>query len=102
MGKYGQYVKFITHEGKRHELAKNLLEVADQMHKVAGCELYLIHLSAEDENTLWVTEIWSAKEAHQASLSMEENKEKIAASLALIKHVDKIEWKPLGGFVLHP
>ncbi|MCH5585769.1 antibiotic biosynthesis monooxygenase [Shimazuella sp. AN120528] len=101
MDKFGQYVKFITHEGKRDELAQNLLQVAENMHMVEGCNLYVINLSTEDENTLWVTEIWSNKEAHQASLSLEGSKEYIAASLPLIKQVDKVELKPLGGFGLN-
>lgn len=100
MGKYGQYVKFTAYEGKRDKLSKNLLEVANQIHVAAGCELYLINLSEEDKNVLWVTEVWTDKDAHQASLSMEGNKETIAASLPLIKHVDKVELKTLGGFGL--
>jgi quinol monooxygenase YgiN len=76
---------------------RNWLLVAEMMNTVAGCELYVISQSIEDENAIWVTEIWSSKEAHQASLSMEGSKDYITASLPLIKQVEKVELQPLGG-----
>jgi quinol monooxygenase YgiN len=96
MSKYGMYVKFITHDRKREKLAHTFLQVAQMMNTVTGCELYVINQSVEDENAIWVTEVWSSKEAHQASLSMEGNKDYIMASLSLIKQVEK-ELQPLGG-----
>lgn len=101
MTKYGMYVKFITHDGKRDELTANLLQVANNFHLISGCELYVINHSSEDENVIWVTEVWASKEAHEASLTLEGNKEQIAASLPLIKKIEKIELQTLGGHSLH-
>ena len=97
MSEYGMYVKFVTHDGKREDLTKNLLEVANMMQSVDGSEIYIINESLEEPNVIWVTEIWSSKEAHQASLNLQEGRKYIEMSLPLIKKVEKIEIQPLGG-----
>lgn len=64
---YGRIGKIISVEGQREELAEILLGGISGM---PGCLSYVVARDTEDENALWVTEVWDSEESHQASLSL--------------------------------
>jgi quinol monooxygenase YgiN len=41
------------------------------MESLEDCEIYLVNVSNDDPNAVFVYEVWSNENAHQASLSME-------------------------------
>jgi len=63
---YGLIGEMIATPGNRDELAAILLSIGPMV----GCTSYLIAKDIEDENVLWVTEVWESEDAHRASLSL--------------------------------
>lgn len=97
MSKFAMYGKFKAQPGQGEELARILLEAAEQAESVAGCELYIVNASEEDPDTIWVTELWSDVEAHDASLHNEDTLAMIQRARPLIAGVEPIKLRPLGG-----
>lgn len=97
MSKFSLYTKFTTHEGQRDSLVKLLLEAANGMELVEGCDLYVVNIPNDDPNSIWVTEIWSDPSAHQASLLLEEAKVLIQKARSLIAGIEQIKLQPVGG-----
>jgi quinol monooxygenase YgiN len=97
MDKYGMYVKFTAHAGQRDELVKLLLEAAAAANSFDGCELYIINVTDNEPDTVWVTEVWSNSEAHDASLLLDETKATIQCAKPLVAGIEAINLRPLGG-----
>ncbi len=88
--------RFKAQPGRGDELAEILLEAAEALHANDACLLYVI--SREDADTLWVTEAWTDREAHAASLDDPAAKDQIARAMPLIAGIDsRAELTPLGG-----
>jgi quinol monooxygenase YgiN/mannose-6-phosphate isomerase-like protein (cupin superfamily) len=97
MSKVGRYVKATAKPGKADALAERLLAVAEELRAAAGCELYLINRAPEDENAVWVTEVWSSQEQLDAALAATD-KAQIQEVLALADgEFERIDVTPLGG-----
>lgn len=84
MSRFGLHGKITTHTGRRDEFVGILLEVAAMMEQVAGCHLYLVHVSATAPDTIWVTEVWESAEAHRASLALDGSQAAIQRARPLI------------------
>lgn len=97
MGKFGMCGKLKAHEGQGDALAKVLLEAADSMHTVEGCELYVVSISNTDPDTIWVTEVWTDETSHAASLTLESTKMLIQRGRPLISGMDGDKLRVLGG-----
>lgn len=97
MRKFGLYTKFTTHEGNRDTLVEMLLEAANGMESIEGCDLYVVNIPDNEPDSVWVTEIWSDPSAHQASLSLEEAKVLIQRARPLITGVEQVKLSPVGG-----
>jgi quinol monooxygenase YgiN len=97
MSKFGLYGKIIAHSGQRDALVAVLLEAAALMQHVPGCELYIVNVSATEPDTVWVTEVWSNRADHEASLTRDESKALIERGLPLIAGGERIELVPIGG-----
>ena len=62
------------------------------------CELYVISRSADDLDVVRVTEVWTSREAHRASLEDEEIRRLIVQASPLIAGLgDRFELSPVGG-----
>lgn len=95
---YGLMGKLKTHPGKRDEMVGHLLEAVKVMRGMAGCYVYVVSHATDDPDTIWVTEIWETKEAHDASLGHEAVKAAIAAGRSLIAEPPYgFEIEPIGG-----
>jgi quinol monooxygenase YgiN len=87
---------FNAQPGQGDALAAILLEAADALRANDDCLLYMI--SREDADTIWVTEAWTERAAHDASLDAPEAKDQIARAMPLIAGVEnRVEFEPLGG-----
>ena len=88
---------FTAQSGKREELMTVLLNAAKALEINSDCLQYLISTSEEPE-TLYVTEIWTSKQAHDDSLEPPEVKAVIAQAMPLITSVSNIvEQQFVGG-----
>ncbi|NMP24952.1 putative quinol monooxygenase [Sulfobacillus harzensis] len=97
MSEFGLYTKFTAHDGQRDVLVQILLEAADSMALVDGCDLYVVNIPDDDPNGVWVTEIWRDSVAHEASLSLDTAMALIQQARPLIAGVDQIKLRPVGG-----
>lgn len=92
---YGLIGKMLSTPGKRDELIDILLSDISGM---PGCLSYIAARDLEDENALWVSEVWQNKEAHEASLSLPSVREAISKGRPMIAGFgERFETEPVGG-----
>jgi len=88
---------FKAQPGQGEALAAILLEAADALRADDSCLLYVVS-RGEDADTIWVSEAWTDREAHDASLRAPSVPETIARARPLIAGMDgRAEFTPLGG-----
>jgi quinol monooxygenase YgiN len=88
---------FKAQPGQGEALAAILLEAADALRADDSCLLYVVS-RGEDADTIWVSEAWTDREAHDASLRAPGVPETIARARPLIAGIDgRAEFTPLGG-----
>jgi quinol monooxygenase YgiN len=98
MNKFGLFGKFIVQDGERDKLVSILLEAANSMVNLKECEVYHISISEDEPNSVFVYEVWSHQEAHQASLSLESTQKLITQAKPMIKEMERISTLvPVGG-----
>lgn len=100
MKKYGLHGKRMAKEGRIDQLAAILLEAAKVVSKVEGCLLYLVSEDDNDSQTIWITEVWETKEAHDNSLKLTGVKELISKAIPILDGQPEkgLEFHVLGGF----
>lgn len=91
------YGKLTAHPGQRDVLVSILLEAADALKASEDCELYIVNVSDDDPDAVWVTELWKDAEAHAASLRNEEALALIQRGRPLIAGAEPIRLRPVGG-----
>lgn len=95
---YGMHVKFTAAAGQGDALAAILLEAADGIEADDACLLYVVSRSPAEADTVWVTEAWTSREAHDASLEDPAARALIARAMPLIAGPPEAdELRPVGG-----
>lgn len=98
MNKFGLYGKFVIKEGERDTMVDILLEAAKSMEDLAECEIYHVHVSEDEPNSVFVYEVWSNENAHHASLTLESTQTLIKHAMPLITGMERISTlKTMGG-----
>lgn len=81
--------------GKREALIEILLEGQADM---PGCLSYIVARDAEDDNAIWVTEVWESQASHEASLSLPTVQQAIERGRSLIAGFgERFQTEPVGG-----
>jgi quinol monooxygenase YgiN len=83
---YGYIGSMKARPGHRDEVVAILLSGIDGL-RAAGCELYVVGVSDEDDDdqdTIWVTEVWQSKAHHDASLQLPETKAAIERAMPML------------------
>ena len=89
---------FKAQPGQGEALAAILLEAADALRADDSCLLYVVEPRRGSRTTIWVSEVWTDREAHDASLRAPGVPETIARARPLIAGMDgRAEFTPLGG-----
>ena len=84
--------------GQGDALAAILLEAAAAAQGDDSCLLYFVSRSLEDDDAIWVTEAWTDREAHAATLADEATRAMIARARPLIAGFSaRSEFRPVGG-----
>lgn len=92
---YGLMGKMLAVEGRRDDLAAILLEGIPGM---PGCLSYIVARDADDENALWITEVWESEAHHRESLALPSVQAAIQAGRPLIAGFgERFVTEPLGG-----
>jgi quinol monooxygenase YgiN len=98
MSKFGMHGKFLAQPGQRDALAAFLLKAAAGLQDVEDCLLYIVNVSPTEADAVWVSEVWTSKEAHRAFISTDEFKAGVALGMPLIAGMgERIEVVPMGG-----
>jgi len=75
----------VAKDGEREKLSDIMKRASALMlEKATGCELYELSYNDDEPNTIFITEIWADKEAHQASLKIEEVRELINEAMPIL------------------
>ncbi len=97
---YGLIGKVTTTPGCRDELINILLEAVAAM---PGCLSYVVAKDLQEENVVWITEVWDSQASHSASLSLPAVQKAIARGRPLIADFgERIVTEPVGGHGLGP
>ena len=98
MTKFSLLNKLIVQEGKNEEMMDILLEAAESMKDLADCEIYLVNIDENEQNSVYVYEVWSDESAHQASLGLEVTQTLISRAKPIITSMERIvSLKTIGG-----
>ena len=92
---YGLIGKMLAAPGRRDELAEILLRGTAEM---PGCLSYVVARDVENEDALWITEVWKDEAHHAASLALPQVQAAIAEGRPLIAgFAERFVTMPLGG-----
>ena len=80
---YGYLGSMRTRPGCRDDVVAILLSGVEGLRE-AGCELYVVGVSDQDDVTIWVTEVWRSKEHHDASLRLPETRAAIGRAMPML------------------
>ncbi|HEV7823898.1 MAG TPA: putative quinol monooxygenase [Mycobacteriales bacterium] len=80
---YGYIGSMKTRAGHRDDVVAILLRGVDGL-RAAGCHLYVVSVSGDEADTIWVTEVWQTKEHHDASLQLPETRAAIGAAMPML------------------
>ena len=90
MSKFGLFGRFTVKDGERDALVNILLEAAESMNTLDECEIYLVSVAEEEANAVYVHEVWSNENAHQASLALESTQTLIKRAKPIITDMERI------------
>ena len=94
-GMYGLIGQMKAAPGKRDELVAILSESTEGM---PGCLSYIVAKDAVDADALWITEVWTDKDSHAASLKLPAVQAAIAKARPIIAGFgQRFETVPVGG-----
>jgi quinol monooxygenase YgiN len=96
---FGLHGRLLAQPGKGDELEAILLEAASALEADEDCFLYVVSRQADNPEAVWVTEAWTSRDAHQASLEDEATRAMIQRVMPLIAELPErgIELRPVGG-----
>lgn len=92
---YGLIGKMTSVPGQRDRLIAILL---DGTRTMPGCLSYVVAKDADDEDGIWITEVWDSEAGHAASLKLPSVTEAIAKGRPLIAGFgQRFTTMPVGG-----
>jgi len=87
-----------AHPGQRDALLDILLEAADLVANLPGCEVWIVNTMPDDPDAIWVTEVWRSEADHAASLAGGDVRGIIARARPLIAGFgDRFTLEPVAG-----
>lgn len=84
MALYALYTQFIASPGQGKSLIDILIKANDIVSDANGCRSYIINTAIENEDIIWVTELWDSEEDHAISLTLDGCKELVTEASALL------------------
>jgi quinol monooxygenase YgiN len=92
------HVRFTAQRGRGEELETILLEAAAGLDAEDECLLYLVSRAPGEPDTIYVTEAWTSREAHDRSLEDEATRALIGRAMPLMAAPpDAATFAPVGG-----
>jgi quinol monooxygenase YgiN len=98
MGRYGLCGIMKAQPGQRDALLDVLLDAADLVANLPGCEVWIVNTMPDDPDAIWVTEVWRSETDHAASLVGDDVSAIIARARPLIAGFgERFTLEPVGG-----
>src|SRR5699024_9209471 len=98
MNKFSLFGKFTVQEENRDALVDILLEASESMKDLKECEVYLVSEAEDEPDAVYVYEVWSNEDVHQASLELEATQTLISKAKPIITGMERIsELQTKGG-----
>lgn len=94
---FGIQVTLKAVKGKGDILAKIMLNTAQVIENLPGCQTYIVIRSMSDPDQIMITEIWDCQQTHQASLANHEVSSLINSTRSLITCMQHHAGRPLNG-----
>lgn len=80
---YGYIGSMKTRPGERDRVVSILVKGSSALADV-GCRQYTVAVARDDDTTIWMSEVWESREAHDESLRLPETKAAIAKAMPFI------------------
>lgn len=94
----GRYVRMVAVEGQGGELAAGMMRVAEGMRNAPGCEFYVVNRTPDEDDAVWITEVWTDEASSEAALNRDLGEAGIGSVLGLLAGPPEfIELSPVGG-----
>lgn len=84
MSKYGLHGSLRAQKGQTRQLADILCEAADMMANARGCQLYLVSLDPDNDQLVWVSEVWDSQTDHDEALKDAAVRQLIARAIPIL------------------
>jgi quinol monooxygenase YgiN len=98
MSRYGLCGIMKAQPGQRDALLDVLLDAADLVANLPGCEVWIVNTMPDDPDAIWVTEVWRSEADHAASLAGDDVSAIIARASPLIAGFgERFTLEPVGG-----
>lgn len=98
MSRFGLCGIMKAQPGQRDALLDVLLEAANLVADLPGCEVWIVNTMPDDPVAIWVTEVWRSEADHAASLASEDVRRIIARARPLIAGFgERFTLEPVGG-----
>jgi quinol monooxygenase YgiN len=98
MSRFGLMSKITAHPGQGQALRHLMIEAAEVVAEAPGCDVWIVSVSPDDPDAIWVTEIWRSEHDHAASLTDERVREIIARACPLIADFsERVTLQPIAG-----
>ena len=94
---FGMQVTLKAVKGKGEKLAQIMLQAAQLIENLPGCQTYIVIRSMSDSDQIMITEIWDSQQTHQASLANPEISRLINCTRSLITQMEHQAGRPLNG-----
>jgi len=95
---YALINKLTAKPGQRDRVAQILIESGKLFDDNAACIISMVSESAQDANVLWVTDLWTSRDEHEAALKQPELRPFVEEALPLLEGMpEQIEIRPIGG-----
>ena len=95
---YGLFGKMTAVAGQGDALTRHLLDAAEALQNAPGCHLYVVSRDPQDQDSVWVMEVWDSSDAHRASLELDAIRDLITRARPIIEGMsDRFEFEPVGG-----
>lgn len=98
--RYGISGSMGTKPGQRDAVVALLLRDVDEL-KAVGCDFYVVSVSDDKPDTIFVTEVWKSAQAHKASLQLPSVKAAIAEAMPMLSgEFEQVTYSVVGGLGL--
>lgn len=84
MARFAQHSRLRARAGKRDELVAKFVEVAEMQRDNPACELMLVSSSPDEDDVVYLTEVWTSADEHERARESEAVQSWAAAMPSLV------------------